>query len=32
MEEVTEFMDQDNHANWSEILMRRATDAAIWGE
>jgi len=32
MEEVTEFMDQDNHSNWSEILMRRATDAAIWGE
>lgn len=32
MEELTEFMDQSNHANWSELLMRRATDTAIWGE
>ena len=32
MEELTDFMDQSNQANWSEVLMRRATDTAIWGE
>jgi hypothetical protein len=32
MEEYTEFMDQEPHANWSSWLLRRVTDAAIWGE
>ena len=32
MEELTEFIDQANHSNWSQALLRRATDAAIWGE
>lgn len=32
MEELTEFMDQGNHCNWSEVVMRRVTDTAIWGE
>ena len=32
MDELTEFTDQDNHANWSNLFGRRVTDAAIWGE
>lgn len=26
------FIDQDPKADWSNTLMRRVTDAAIWGE
>ena len=32
VEECTAFMDQDNHAHWSSTLMRRVTDAAMWGD
>lgn len=32
MEEYTEFIDQSNDCNWSQVLCRRVTDAAIWGE
>lgn len=32
MDELTGFMDQSNSANWSELLLRRVTDTAIWGE
>lgn len=32
MEEMTAFMDQDNDSHWSEEVLRRVTDAAIWGE
>jgi hypothetical protein len=32
MGEFTEFMDQGNQSNWSQALMRRITDTAIWGE
>lgn len=32
MGELTDFMDQGNQSNWSDVLMRRVTDTAIWGE
>jgi hypothetical protein len=32
MEELTAFMDESNNANWSEAVMRRVTDTAMWGE
>jgi hypothetical protein len=32
MEEFTSFMDQRNDAHQSQTLLRRATNAAIWGE
>ena len=31
-EEQTDLIDQRNDANWSSVLMKKATDAAIWGE
>jgi hypothetical protein len=32
IEEFTDFIDQDNHANGRVELARKVTDAAIWGE
>ena len=32
MEELSDFMDQSNHSNWSDHMLRRVTDTAIWGE
>lgn len=32
MDEFTALMDQRNDAHWSESTLRKATDAAVWGE
>lgn len=32
MEELTSYMDQSNNSNWSEHMLRRVSDTAIWGE
>src|SRR5262245_31928174 len=32
IEEVTEFVDQEKDANWSNGLYKAVTDASMWGE
>ena len=32
MDEMAHFIDQRNEANQSTLMLRRVSDAAIWGE
>ena len=32
IEEMTEFVDQDREANWSNGLFKSVTDISLWGE
>lgn len=32
MDEMSAFVDERNDAHWSDVVLRKATDAAVWGE